>query len=61
VKLDKSPSQIRNSEILNWTRRTEEASVQKARIPAQFNLKFRDLGFEMGFCPILDCPLLLGA
>jgi hypothetical protein len=55
LKLDKSPPQIQNPEISNWTRMSVEASIKTARKARQFNLKFRDFGFEVGFCPISVC------
>jgi hypothetical protein len=58
VKLDKSPPQIRNSEISNWTA-CECAPCELT--PPRFcvsNLGFRDFGFEVGFCPISRFPTL---
>jgi hypothetical protein len=47
VKSDNSPPQIRNPEISNWTRIGAEPS-------RQFNLRFRDFGLEVDYCPISD-------
>jgi hypothetical protein len=52
AKLDKSPPQIQNPKFQNWTRTGVETSVRMARQARQFNSRFWDFGFEVGFCPI---------
>ena len=60
MKSDKSPSQIRNPEISNWTPVSAEVSIKTARTARQFNLRFWISALRWAFVRFQILPAFSG-